>query len=102
MASWHLGREEVETEIGNGRNLFALNKGGIKKTKWKSLMEFSMKERCMHFIPSGPRSSLHLFDYIHYKNLQHNFPKMRGGGVQRPFGTFPKINPFWRGSASLS
>ena len=27
------------------------------------------------------------------KNLQHNFPKMRGGG-QRPFGTFPKIHPF--------
>ena len=34
------------------------------------------------------------------KNLQHNFPKMRGGG-QRPFGTFPKIHPFWRRSASL-
>ena len=30
------------------------------------------------------------------KNLQHNFPKMRGGG-QRPFGTFPKIHPFWKG-----
>ena len=36
------------------------------------------------------------------KNLQHNFPKMRGGeGGQRPFGTFPKIHPFWKGSASL-
>ena len=35
------------------------------------------------------------------KKLQHNFPKMRGGG-QRPFGTFPKIHPFWKGSASLS
>ena len=34
------------------------------------------------------------------KNLQHNFLKMRGGG-QRPFGTFPKIHPFWRRSASL-
>ena len=30
------------------------------------------------------------------KNLQHSFPKMRGGG-QRPFGTFPKIHPFWKG-----
>ena len=30
------------------------------------------------------------------KKLQHNFPKMRGGG-QRPFGTFP----FWKGNASL-
>ena len=35
------------------------------------------------------------------KNLQHNFSKMRGGG-QRPFGTFPKIHPFWKGSASLT
>ena len=31
------------------------------------------------------------------KNLQYNFPKMRGGGGQRPFGTFPKIHPFWKG-----
>ena len=31
------------------------------------------------------------------KKLQHNFPKMRGGGGQRPFGTFPKIHPFWKG-----
>ena len=29
------------------------------------------------------------------KNLQHNFPKMRGGaGGHRPFGTFPKIHLF--------
>ena len=34
------------------------------------------------------------------KKLQHNFPKMRGGG-QRPFGTFLKSHPFWKGSASL-
>ena len=29
------------------------------------------------------------------KNPQYDFPKMRGGGGQRPFGTFPKIHPFW-------
>ena len=34
------------------------------------------------------------------KNLQHDFPKMRGG--QRPFGTFTKIHPFLKGQASLS
>ena len=28
------------------------------------------------------------------KNLQYDFPKMRGGG-RRPFGTFSKIRPFW-------
>ena len=39
--------------------------------------------------------------YSCLKNLQHDFPKMRGGG-QRPFGTFPKIHPFWHGHASLS
>ena len=32
------------------------------------------------------------------KNLQHNFPKMRRGGGQRPFGTFPK---FFYSGASL-
>ena len=30
------------------------------------------------------------------KRLQYDFSKMRGGGGQRPFGTFPKIHPFWR------
>ena len=25
----------------------------------------------------------------------------RGGGGQQPFGTFPKIHPFWWGQASL-
>ena len=39
--------------------------------------------------------------YSCLKNLQHDFPKMRGGG-QRPFGTFPKIHPFWDGHASLT
>ena len=37
------------------------------------------------------------------KNPQHDYPKMRGeGGVQRPFGTFPKIHPFLKGQASLT
>ena len=33
------------------------------------------------------------------KNVQHNFPKMRAG--QRPFGIFPKIQPFWYPDPSL-
>ena len=34
--------------------------------------------------------------------MQYDFPKMKGGGGnQRPFGTFPKIHPFWRCEASL-
>ena len=35
------------------------------------------------------------------KNLQYDFTKMRGGG-QMPFGSFPKIHPFWRCGASLT
>ena len=49
---------------------------------------------------------IYITDFCHYrryfvhefrKKLQYDFPKMRGGGDQRPFGTFPKINPFWKG-----
>ena len=36
------------------------------------------------------------------KKAQYDFPKMRGGGGQRPFGTFPKIHPFWYSRPSLS
>ena len=36
------------------------------------------------------------------KKAQHDFPKMRGGGDQRPFGTFPKIHPFWYSRPSLT
>ena len=36
------------------------------------------------------------------KNLQHDFPKKKGGRrCQRPFGTFLKIHPFWRQHPSL-
>ena len=52
---------------------------------------------CTHFILSGPRTSLHIFDHIHYrKDLQHNFPKMRGA-----LGIFPKISPIWQRHPSL-
>ena len=51
----------------------------------------------MHFIISGHHTSLHMFDHIHYKKLQHDFPKMRMGvgGGQRPFGIFQKIHSIW-------
>ena len=57
---------------------------------------------------SNPK--IYVADFGHYEgstsvmnfgeNPQHDFPKMRGGG-QQPFGTFPKIHPFWEGDASL-
>ena len=54
---------------------------------------------------------IYIADFCHFiddtsvmnfgKNLQYDFPKMRGGG-QMPFGSFPKIHPFWRCGASLT
>ena len=44
--------------------------------------------------------NIRTFVAILSRNPQHDFPKMRGGG-QRPFGTFPKIHPFWYGRPSL-
>ena len=35
------------------------------------------------------------------RNPQYDFPKMRGGS-QMPFGTFPKIHPFWCPHLSLT
>ena len=54
---------------------------------------------------SNPK--IYVADFSHYEgstsvmnfreNLQHDFPKMRGGGDQQLLGTFPKIHPFWEG-----
>ena len=82
--------------------------------KSKKILDFSAKGHIP--IPKGegggglfpiPKKLLQIFAIIKGssvmnfgKNPQHDFPKMRGGG-QRPFGTFPKIHPFWRGDASL-
>ena len=41
-----------------------------------------------------------LFEHKIENNLQYDFPELRGGD-QRPFGTFPKIHPFWCGRPSL-
>ena len=45
--------------------------------------------------------NIRTFVAILSRNLQYDFPKMRGGGGQRPFGTFLKIHPFWRRRLSL-
>ena len=42
---------------------------------------------CMHFILSSHHISSHIYATLNViTNLQYNFPKMRGGGGQRPFG----------------
>ena len=71
----------------------------------------SLEIMCMYFILSGPHTHLHKCKHIwcrqfwklciDYKNLQHNFMKMRGRG-QRPLGFFLKISPFWCPFPSLS
>ena len=54
----------------------------------------------MHFILSGPHTSLHICNHIHYKNLHHNFPKMRGG-VKGRLEFFQKIIRFGSGILPL-
>ena len=53
-------------------------------------LHLSLEIMCMHFVLSGPNTSLHISNHINHKNLQYNFPKMRGG-VEGRF--FPKNNP---------
>ena len=52
---------------------------------------------------------IYIADFCHYRRyLGHEFRKTncnmifrKWGGGQRPFGTFPKIHPFWMCKASL-
>ena len=37
-----------------------------------------------------------------YGKNRNEFFRKRGGGVQRPFGNFPEIHPFWHRQASLT
>ena len=56
---------------------------------------------------SNPK--IYVADFCHYKGyFGHEFRRKSAtwfseneGGGQRPFWTFPKIHPFWRGDASL-
>ena len=52
--------------------------------------------KCMHIKLSGPNTSLHICNHIHYKKLQHNFPKMRGG-VKGRLEFFQKFIQFGSG-----
>ena len=44
----------------------------------------SLEIMCLHFILSGPCTSMHIFENTHCKKMQHNFLKMRGveGGLE--------------------
>ena len=37
---------------------------------------------CISYYLALMYTSLHICNHIHYKKLQHNFPKMRGGGAK--------------------
>ena len=60
----------------------------------KSEWSLSLEIMCMHFILSGPHTSLHICNHIHYKKIEKQFSENEGGG-QRLFGIFPKINSIW-------
>ena len=52
-------------------------------------LHLSLEIMCTHFILSGPHTSLHICNHIHYKKkLQYNFPKMRGGGWKAVWNSF--------------
>ena len=79
MASWHPGREEVETERGNERNLFASNKRGIKKTKLRMpsfhttfscfrCSELQLDQLALH---RALKDILPFPPYLHHINIQH-------------------------------
>ena len=60
----------------------------LQPSEWS----LSLEIMCMHFILSGPPTSLHICNHIHYKKkLQHNFPKMRGGGGSKAVWNFSEI-----------
>ena len=77
---------------------------GITKTD-----EFSEKfQRGGRGVIFNPK--IYIADFCHYRRyFGHEFHKKFaiqlsekwGGGGQLPFGTFPKIHPFWKGKASL-
>ena len=77
---------------------------------WKYKSNISLLfMKIYHENPSGnhdvPATTVTVPPYRTYallsRKAQHDFPKMRGGGGQRPFGTFPKIHQFWRRHPSL-
>ena len=84
-----LFEHEIDTKRVNSGFRVCFFNNCIEKNQNKTHFEEGM---CMHFILSGPHTSLHICNHIHYKKLQYNFPKMRVGG-QRPFRFFPKIHP---------
>ena len=59
------------------------------------VLHLSLEIMCMHFILSGPHTSLHICNHIHYKNCNMIFRKWRGG----PLEFFRKFIRF--GSATL-
>ena len=72
----------------------------ITKLRTVLLREASIYQNGWIFGKKYSKISFLLRIYLKYKvsvspkNSQYDYPKMRGGG-QRPFGTFPKIHPFW-------
>ena len=71
----------------------------LTRTPHHSEWSPSLEIICMHFILSCPRTSLRIFDHIHYKKVATKFSENEGG--RRPFGIFPKVHSIWRSHPSL-
>ena len=69
----------------------------LEKSEWSPSLEIM----CMHFILSGPHTSLHICNHIHYKKLHYDFPKMRGGS-KAVWIFFQKSIPIWQPDPSLT
>ena len=59
-----------------------------------------MCSACISYVSYGPRTSLHIFDHIHYKKIATQFSKNEWEGLIL-FQFFPKIHPIWQRHPSL-
>ena len=78
-------------------NFLKGSKRQLTHTPHPSEWSLSLEIMCMHFILSGPCTSLHIFDLIHYKkNCNIIFRKWGGGGVEGRLEFFRKFIRFGR------
>ena len=88
------GMTKGRVTLPNWMNFRKGSKGHMTPNPHPSEWSLFLEIVCMHSILSGHHTSSHICNHIYHKKMQHNFPKMMGGG-RRPFGIFPKIHPIW-------
>ena len=76
-------------------NFWKGSKRPLTPTPCPSELSQPLENVYMHFILSGPWTSLHIFDHIHYKKFQHNFPQMWGGGGLKSVWNISENSPIF-------